>query len=176
MAKIVFNMLQSLDGYVDHTLFAPAPDLFRHFVRQTEGLAGGVYGRKMYETMVYWDVDDPDWGEDEHRFATAFRKVPKWVVSQTLTSVGHNATLIGDDFADVVRKLKAESDGTIEVAGPMLAQSLTDLGLIDEYHIYLQPVVAGHGKPFFAGPTPPLRLASNDLVAENVVRLTYVPA
>lgn len=176
MAKIVYNMNQSLDGYIDHTLFAPAPDLFRHFIKETKGLAGGVYGRVMYETMVYWDADDPDWGEDEIEFATAFRRVPKWVVSRTLTSVGHNATLIGEEFPEVVRKLKAEANGTIEVAGPMLAQGLTDLGLIDEYHIYLHPVVAGHGKPYFAGATPPLRLAGQELVAENVIRLTYVPA
>ena len=66
--------------------------------------------------------------------------------------------------------------GKIEVGGPELAQSLTDLGLIDEYRLYLHPVVLGRGKPFFAGPRPPLRLVASDLIDENAIRLTYVPA
>jgi riboflavin biosynthesis pyrimidine reductase len=64
----------------------------------------------------------------------------------------------------------------IEVAGPALAQSLTELGLIDEYRIYLHPVVLGHGKPYFAGPRPPLRLMTSDRIDEDVIRLTYVAA
>jgi riboflavin biosynthesis pyrimidine reductase len=75
-----------------------------------------------------------------------------------------------------MRRLKVERDGEIEVAGPNLAQSLTELGLIDEYRIYLHPVVLGHGKPFFAGPRPPLRLVTHDRIGEDVIRLTYVPA
>jgi riboflavin biosynthesis pyrimidine reductase len=71
--------------------------------------------------------------------------------------------------------LKAGPDGEIEVAGPDLAHSLTELGLIDEYRIYLHPVVLGHGKPFFAGPRPPLRLMASDRMGE-VIRLSYVPA
>jgi dihydrofolate reductase len=70
---------------------------------------------------------------------------------------------------------KAERDGEIEVAGPNLARSLTELGLIDEYRISLHPVVLGHGTPYFAGPRPPLRLLSSDRIGEDVMRLTYVP-
>ena len=76
----------------------------------------------------------------------------------------------------MIRGLKAEFAGEIEVAGPDLARSLTDLGLVDEYRLYLHPVVLGRGKPFFAGPRPPLRLVANDLIGEDVIRLTYVPA
>jgi riboflavin biosynthesis pyrimidine reductase len=72
--------------------------------------------------------------------------------------------------------LKAEFVGEIEVAGPDLARSLTDLRLIDEYRLYLNPVVLGRGKPFFAGPRPPLRLVASDLIGEDLIRLTYVPA
>jgi riboflavin biosynthesis pyrimidine reductase len=72
--------------------------------------------------------------------------------------------------------LKAQLLGEIAVSGPNLARSLTDLGLIDEYRLYLHPVVLGYGKPFFAGPRPPLRLVSTDRVDEDVIRLTYVPA
>jgi dihydrofolate reductase len=176
MAKLVFGMNQSLDGYVDHTAFAPGPTLFRHFIKEAEGQAGSVYGRKMYEIMRYWDDDHPEWDADEHAFAAAWRKQPKWVVSRSLKSVGPNATFVGNDLESSIRSLKAERDGEIEVAGPNLARSLTELGLIDEYRIYLHPVVLGHGTPYFAGPRPPLRLVSHDQIAGDVVRLIYVPA
>jgi dihydrofolate reductase len=169
-------MNQSLDGYVDHTAFAPSPTLFRYFIEEAQRQAGSVYGRHMYEVMRYWDDDDAGWGADERAFAAAWRKQPKWVVSRSLTSVGPNATLVADGLEDAIRRVKAERDGEIEVAGPNLAHSLTELGLIDEYRIYLHPVVLGHGKPFFAGPRPPLRLIAHDRIAEDVIRLVYVPA
>lgn len=176
MAKLVFGMNQSLDGYIDHTAFGPGPALFRHFIQQAQGMAGSVYGRTMYEVMRYWDDDDSGWSAEEQAFASAWRKLPKWVVSRTLKSVGPNATLVANDLEGTIRTLKAERDGEIEVAGPALAHSLTELGLIDEYRIYLHPVVVGHGKPYFAGPRPPLRLMASDLIAEDVIRLRYAPA
>ena len=109
-------------------------------------------------------------------FATAWRSQPKWVVSRSLKSVGPNATLVADDVEAVIRDVKARLAGEIEVAGPELARSLGDLGLVDEYQLYLHPVVLGRGKPFFAGPRPPLRLVASDLMGEDVIRLTYVPA
>lgn len=174
MAKLVFGMNQSLDGYVDHEAFRPSPALFRHFIAQTRGLTGSVYGRGMYEVMRYWDQDLPEWDAEERDFATAWRSQPKWVVSRSLESVGPNATLVANDIEGTIRALKAEHSGEIDVAGPDLAQSLTDL--IDEYRIYLHPVVLGRGKPLFAGPRPPLRLVANDRLDQDVVRLTYVPA
>ena len=75
-----------------------------------------------------------------------------------------------------MRALKAEVAGEIEVGGPDLARSLTDLGLIDEYRLYLHPVVLGHGKPFFGGPRPRLRLATSERIGEDVMKLSYVPA
>jgi dihydrofolate reductase len=150
MAKLVFGMNQSLDGYVDHLKFAPSATLFRHFIEEAQQQAGSVYGRKIYEIMRYWDDDHPEWDEDRHAFAAAWRKQPKWVVSRTLTSVGPNATLVQGDLEGAIRALKAERDGEIEVAGPNLARSLTELGLIDEYRIYLHPVVLGNGTPYFA--------------------------
>src|SRR3954470_15352203 len=121
MAKLVFAMNQSLDGYVDHTAFAPSPTLFRHFIEETQGLAGSVYGRQMYEVMRYWDDEQADWGPEERAFAVAWRKQPKWVVSRTLKSVGPNATLVGDDLESAIGRLKAEHDGEIGVGGPALA-------------------------------------------------------
>jgi len=176
MARLVFGMNQSLDGYVDHTAFAPGPTLFRHFIEEAREQAGSVYGRRIYEIMRYRDDDHPEWDEDEHAFAAAWRSQPKWVVSRTLTSVGPNATLVGDDVEGTIRELKAGRDGEIEVAGPVLAHSLTELGLIDEYRMYLHPVVLGGGKPYFAGPRPPLRLVAHDRMGEDVIRLSYVPA
>jgi len=176
MAKLVFGMNQSLDGYVDHMAFAPGPTLFRHFIEEAKGQAGSVYGREMYEIMRYWDADQPGWDAPEQAFAAAWRKQQKWVVSRSLKSVGPNATLVEGDLDGAIRKLKAERDGEIEVAGPKLAHSLTELGLIDEYRIYLHPVVLGRGTPYFAGPRPRLRLVTHDRVDDNVLRLTYVPA
>ncbi len=176
VAKLVFGLNQSLDGYVDHLEFAPGAVLFRHFTEQVRGLAGSVYGRRMYEVMRYWDDDHPEWVAEERDFAAAWRRQPKWVVSRSLKSVGPNATLVEDDIEAVIRGLKAQQVGEIEVAGPDLAGSLTNLGLIDEYRLYLHPIVLGRGKPFFSGPRPPLRLVTSDLVGEDVIRLTYVPA
>jgi dihydrofolate reductase len=175
MAKLVFGMNQSLDGYVDHMAFAPSPTLFRHFIAEAQGQAGSVYGRHMYEIMRYWYDDHPEWSPDEHAFAAAWRNQPKWVVSRSLKSVGANATLVAGDVGSAIRELKAERDGEIEVAGPVLAHSLTELGLIDEYRIYLHPVVLGRGTPLFAGPRPPLRLVAHDRIDNDVIRLTYVP-
>jgi dihydrofolate reductase len=175
MAKLVFGLNQSLDGYVDMA-FSPSPTLFRHFIEEVQGQAGFVYGRRTYAVMRYWDDDQVDWGAEEHAFAAAWRNQPKWVVSRSLQSVGPNARLVEDDLEGAIRELKARRDGEIGVAGPDLAQSLTELGLIDEYRMYLHPVVLGQGKPYFAGPRPPLRLTAHHRIGEDVIRLTYVPA
>jgi dihydrofolate reductase len=180
MAKLVYGLNQTLDGYVDHLAFKPSPALFRHFIEQVRGLTGIVYGRRMYEIMRYWDEDLPDWVAEEHDFAAAWRSKPKWVVSRTLksanTTLGPNATLVEGDIETAIRELKAQHVGEIDVAGPDLAGTLTNLGLIDEYRLYLHPVVTGSGKPFFTGPRPRLRLVASDRIGEDVIRLTYVPA
>jgi dihydrofolate reductase len=176
MAKLVYELNQSLDGYVDHRKFSPSSALFRHFIERVRGLTGMVYGRRMYEVMRYWDEDRPDNDAEEHNYAAVWRSRPKWVVSRTLKSVGPNATLVEDDIEAVIRGLKAQQVGEIEVAGPDLAGSLTNLGLVDEYRLYLHPIVLGRGKPFFSGPRPPLHLVASDLLVEDVIRLTYVPA
>ena len=134
------------------------------------------YGRRMYEAMRYWDEERPEWSAEQHEFAAAWRRQPKWVVSRSLKSVGPNATLVEGDIEAVIRDLKARLVGEIAVSGPDLARSLTDLGLIDEYRLYFHPVVLGRGKPFFAGPRPPLRLVASDLIGADAIRLTYVPA
>jgi len=182
MAKLTFGLPQSLDGYVDHDkLGPPSPVVFRHFIERVRDLAGMVYGRRTYEVMRYWDDEQPEWDESElgaraREFAVVWRRQPKWVVSRSLHSVGPIATLIADDVESVIRGLKSRLTGEIEVAGPELAGSPTALGLIDEYRLYFRPVVLGRGKPFFAGPRPPLRLVASDPIDPSVIRLTYVAA
>jgi dihydrofolate reductase len=176
LAKLVFGMNQSLDGYVDHEELTATPELFRHWIEHVRNLTGSVYGRGMYQIMRYWDEDQPEWGAERHEFAAAWRRQPKWVVSRSLKSVGPNATLVEEDLESAIRDLKARLVGEIAVSGPGLARSLTDLGLIDEYRLYFHPVVLGRGTPFFAGPRPPLRFSSFEVVGADTVRLTYVPA
>jgi len=181
MAKLIFGMNVSLDGYVDHEAFAPGDALFRHFIEQTRNLTGSVYGRGLYEVMRYWDGEDWNQGDPAQTaqlrdFAEAWRRQPKWVVSRSLKSVGPNARLVGDNFAAVIHELKAELDGRIDVGGPKLAASLTKLGLIDEYQLYMHPYVLGRGNPYFAEARPPLRLVASDRIGEDAVRLNYAPA
>lgn len=181
MAKLVFGMMRSLDGYVagaDGGFQLPAPGitLHRYFNDRVRGLAGSLYGRKMYEVMRYWDEDQADWDDGDRDFAAAWRSHPKWVASRSLKSVGPNAALIGDDLEAFVRRLKETIAGEIDVAGPELASSLTNLGLIDEYDLYLRPFVLGGGKPYFARARPPLRLVGTNAMGEDTVRLTFVPA
>jgi len=181
VGKLVYGLTQSLDGYVDGVTGAlelppPGAALFRHFSDYVCSLAGSLYGSRMYEVMRYWDEERPEWGAKEHSFAAAWRAQPKWVVSRSQRSVGANATLVGGDVEAFARRLKAEVQGNIEVAGPELAGCLTDLGLIDEYRLYLRPFVLGGGKPYFARARPPLRLVSIDSVGDDATRLVFVPA
>jgi len=177
MAKLIYALNQSLDGYVDHDAYAPpGPALFQHFIEHMRRVTGSLYGRRIYELMRYWEEDHPNWPPAHREYATAWRSKPKWVVSRTLKSVGPNATLVEGAVEAAIRALKDRLDGEIEVAGPDLAQSLTDFGLIDEYRLYIRPYVLGGGKPYFAGPRPPLRLVAHERVGEDAIRLTYVPA
>lgn len=181
MAKLVYGMMQSLDGYIagpegGPDLPMPGEVLDRHFNEHVRQLAGCLYGRTMYEIMRYWDDDHPGQDAVGDDFAAAWRPKPKWVVSHTAEPVGPNATLVEGDLETFVRRLKTEHAGEIDVAGPELAGHLTALGLIDEYRLYFLPVVVGGGKPYFTGPRPPLRFVSSDRIDENTVRLVYVPA
>lgn len=178
MAKLIFGMMQSLDGYVDDVagtlcMGAPAPPVFRRFIDVVAGSAGAIYGRRVYELMRYWEDDQPAWDAPEREFAAAWRRMPKWVASRTLASVGPNATLIQGDLHAFVRELKATVDGNLDIAGPELAGAIAPF--IDEYRLYFRPYVLGSGKPYFVGARPPLRLIGADRIGDDVVQLTYVP-
>ena len=92
MAKLVFGMNQSLDGYVDHLEMRTGPALFRHWIEHVRDLTGSVYGRRVYEVMRYWDEDLPDWDAEERDYAAVWRSQPKWVVSRSLKSVGFESS------------------------------------------------------------------------------------
>ena len=181
MGRLIFGMMQSLDGYIDGPagniqLGPPGPILSRHFNDYVRGSAGFLYGRRIYEVMRYWEQDQPDWDEGDQKFAQIWRSKPKWVASRSLTSVGPNATLVQGDLTDFAANLRSEQEGDIDVAGAEIANVLSVAGLVDEYRLYFRPFVLGAGKPYFAGPLPPLRLVKHDAVGEDAVRLTYVPA
>src|SRR5215469_13679668 len=128
MAKLVYGLNQSLDGYVDHMKIGPPdPALSRHFIEQARDLTGAVYGRRMYEIMRYWDDDLPDWDAEDRDFAAVWRSQRKWVVSRSVKSIGPNATLNEDDFEGVIRRLKAELDEEIDVAGPNLSNLIPNV-------------------------------------------------
>src|SRR5260370_15452381 len=121
MAKLVFGLNQSLDGYVDHKVMPPEPGLFRHFIEHVRGLTGMVYGRRMYEVMRYWDEDLSDWDAEEREYAAVWRSQPKWVVSRSPKTVGRNATIVEDDLETAVRGMNGRPDGGIDGAGSDLA-------------------------------------------------------
>jgi dihydrofolate reductase len=136
MAKLVYGLSQSLDGYVDHLkLGPPALSAFRHFIELVGGLTGMIYGSRTYEIMRYWDEDLAEWDAEDRLFAAVWCSKPKWVMSRSLKSTGPNATLVADDAEVAIRRLKAELAGEISVGGPDLAHSLTEAGLIDEYRL-----------------------------------------
>lgn len=173
MAKFVFAMNVSLDGYVDHDQFAPGPTLFRHWIEQVAVCPHSLYGRKTYDLMRYWEDDQPGWGADEQAFASAWRAQHKWVLSGTLSTVGPNATLISSDFETAIHKLRETLAGDVDVAGTQTAHSLAAMGLLDEYRLYYHPVVLGSGRPMFPGPRPRLRLVSSCQIDEDVMQLIY---
>ena len=180
MGKLVFGMMQSLDGYVDGVaggleLPPPGVALARHFHDRVRGLAGCLYRRRLYELMQYWDEDRPEWDAGDHAFAAAWRSKPKWVSSRTLKTVGANATLIGENLEVFACRLKQEVEGEIDVGGPTLAAHLTDLGLIDEFRLYFRPFVLGGGKPYFVGARPPLRIIASEPIGDEAVLVTCVP-
>jgi dihydrofolate reductase len=156
MRPVIFSMSVSLDGYIagpdgDFAWAAPDAELHRFHNEQTRELGAHLLGRRLYETMSYWDEDDPDWGATEHDFAGVWRPLPKVVYSKTLDSVEGNARLAREVDPDEIRAMKEEPGKDLEVGGATLAAAFTAHGLIDEYHLFVAPVVLGAGTPYFAG-------------------------
>jgi dihydrofolate reductase len=154
--KLIFSMTESLDGYIadpngEIDWSAPDDELHRFHNEQVRELGGHLCGRGLYETMLYWETadQDPALGETQLEFARIWQALPKVVFSNTLDKVEGNWRLVRGDPADEVRRLKEEPGKDLGVGGARLAASLTRLGLIDDYRLFLSPVVLGGGTPYF---------------------------
>ncbi|RAZ89599.1 dihydrofolate reductase [Mesorhizobium hawassense] len=183
MATIVYAMLTSLDGYIagpggDIDLPIPEEELHQHFNDEMRRTSIALCGRQMYEAMRFWDSPDREIAAEdvERDFAHAWRETPKIVFSTTLREVGPNARLVKGDVEAVARSLKAETDGEISVSGAELARHLARAGLIDEYRLYVHPVVLGGGKPYFqSGLLLALKPLGTQGLAQGVTLLRYAP-
>ena len=184
MARVIYGMLMSLDGYIagpdgGPALPIPGSALHRHFNALMKRTSIALYGRRMYEVMRVWETWDKAAAatEVEVDFARAWQGTPKIVFSTTLREVGPNARLVNGDAENVVKSVKSESDGDISVAGAELAASLSRLRLIDEYQLFVQPIVLGGGKPFFeAGTSIKLKPLGTENLPQDVIMLRYAPA
>jgi len=179
MRKVIFAINMSLDGCVDHTKFFPDEETFAYFTQLTRDAGTFLYGRKTYELMVpYWPDAAKEDPSDE--FAQAFNAVEKIVVfSKSLGSVeDEKTTIIRTGLGDEVLKLKQQQGKDILTGGVNLASQLAELGLIDEYHIVVYPIVAGEGVRLFEGISLQeklqLKLAESTIFKSGAVALRYL--
>ena len=157
MRKLIYSMGVSLDGFIagpDSEIDWSAPDeeLHRFHNQQTRELGGHLLGRRLYETMVYWETADdenPSAPEHELEFARIWKEMPKIVFSKTLEKVEGNARLVRDGAAEEVARLKEQRGKDLAVGGAGLASTFMKLGLIDEYRLFISPVILGGGTPYF---------------------------
>jgi dihydrofolate reductase len=180
VAKLIYSAIASLDGYVaDETgNFAwAAPDEEVHaFVNDMERPVGTyLYGRRMYETMVYWETAEEDDSPITRDYAEIWRAADKIVYSRTLDSVSSARTTLRRDFdAEEVRSLKDAATADLGVGGPELAAQALKAGLVDELHLFLSPVVVGGGTPCLPGGIrASLSLLEERRFGNGVVHLHY---
>ncbi|MGW5437486.1 dihydrofolate reductase family protein [Nocardia asteroides] len=181
MRRLIYGFGVSLDGYIndrDGNIDWTDPDdeLHQFHNDRFRGLEVSLHGRRMYELMAdYWPHVPADAPPIAREFGRLWTDKPKVVFSRTLTEVGWNSTLVADNAVEEVRKLKAEGDGVMEVGGANLAAALMPHGLIDEYQLFVSPLILGGGTPFFPGLAKriPLRLAEARHF-DSVVLMRYV--
>jgi dihydrofolate reductase len=157
MRKVSYSMNTSLDGYISgpdgqFDWGAPDPDVFRFWIDEIRGVDVHLMGRKLYETMLYWETaaEDPSLSEDERVWISLWNPLPKVVFSNTLTEVQGNARLASGNLEEEIERLRAEpGEGEIAIGGASLAAQAAALGLIDEYRVILYPVLVGGGNPHF---------------------------
>ena len=156
MHRVTYSMSTSLDGYIvgpdgSFDWSEPDPEVFRGFLDELRETGVHLMGRRLYETMLYWDDADPQTlDEQEQEWARLWRALPKVVFSTTLTAVeGAGTRLAGGGIAEEIERLRAEpGDGDIALGGATLAAEAARLGLIDEYRIRIHPILVGGGIPF----------------------------
>ncbi|MHB1928505.1 MAG: dihydrofolate reductase family protein [Acidimicrobiales bacterium] len=157
MRRLTYSMGVSLDGFIvgpdgafDWTV--PDEELFRFVTDETREVAVFLLGRRLYQTMLYWETPDPSPSPDYStlEWAAVWKSLPKVVFSTTLSSVRGNARLASGGLAEEIERLRAEpGDGAIAIGGATLAAEAAALGLIDEYRARVYPVLVGGGVPFF---------------------------
>ena len=182
MRKVIYSMFVSLDGFIE----GPNRDLDWHIVDeelhkyvndQERALDTHLYGRRMYEVMSYWQTADtnPSSPEYEVEYAHIWKSIPKIVFSKTLERVEGNARLVWEDVVEEVTRLKEQPGKDLEVGGAHLASTLIQSGLVDEYRIYVHPVILGTGTPMFPALDEgiKLRLVETHTFSSGVVFLRY---
>lgn len=164
MRKLIYSMTVSLDGYIagpDGAIDWTVPDreLFRFHTRQVQETGVYLCGRRLYEAMVYWETaEESPLAADYVKFAQIWKALPKIVFSTTLQSVVGNTKLARDSVGEEVSRLKEQSGKDIAVGGAGLASTCMKLGLIDEYRLFVSPVVLGGGTPYFPALDEPINL------------------
>lgn len=181
MRKLIYDAIVSADLYYEgpdgrFDWSVPGPDLHEHINAAQADIDTYVFGRRMYETMQYWDEVNPgDLSPEGTGFANLWETRQKLVASTTLKSVGPGATLIEGDVVEAVRDLKQQSGGSISVGGGTLAAPLIAAGLVDEFSLSVIPVIVGGGKPYW--PTgidlTTLELIEHRTFANSVICLRY---
>jgi dihydrofolate reductase len=184
VGKLLYSMGVSADGFIEgpdgnFNWTVPSDELFRFHTDRIRGLGAHLLGRRLYEAMLHWETeDDSAFGPDEREFAKLWQALPKVVFSTTLESVESiegNARLASDSLPEEISRLNDEVDGDIEVGGAALAAGSIELDLVDEFHVFVYPVIVGGGKPFFP-PTQSsleLELVGTRSFPEEVVYLHY---
>jgi dihydrofolate reductase len=157
MRSVAYSMAVSLDGYIagpDGRFDWSVPDeeVFRFAIGETRRVGVQLLGRKLYETMLYWETpdQDPSFDDVDREWIAVWRPLPKVVFSTTLTAVQGNARLASGGLAEEIERLRAEpGEGDIAIGGATLAAEAAALDLIDEYRARVYPVLVGGGTPFF---------------------------
>ncbi|MEU2773777.1 dihydrofolate reductase family protein [Streptomyces sp. NPDC007162] len=157
MRSVTYSMGVSLDGYIvgpdgGFDWSAPDADVFRFWIDEIRGVDVHLMGRRLYETMLYWETADQDPSLDAPmlEWTALWKPLPKVVFSTTLSTVQGNARLASGSVAEEIERLRAEpGDGEIAIGGATLAVEAAALGLIDEYRTIVHPVLVGGGIPFF---------------------------
>jgi dihydrofolate reductase len=157
MRRVTYSMGVSLDGYIvgpdgKFDWAPPDPEVFRFWIDEIRGVGVHLLGRRLYETMLYWETADqhPPLDDAELEWAALWNPLPKVVFSSTLTAVQGNARLASGSLAAEIERLRAEpGEGEIAIGGATLAAQAADLDLIDEYRAMVYPVLVGGGIPFF---------------------------
>ena len=183
MRSVTYSMSMSLDGYIvgpDGSFDWPGFDaeVFRFWIDEIRDVGVHLLGRRLYETMLYWETadEDPSLGDAELEWAALWKPLPKVVFSRTLSAVQGNARLVSAGVAEEIERLRAESgNGDIAIGGATLAGEVAASGLIDEYRVMVYPVLVGGGMPFFPRDERrvDLELVETRTLSSKVVYLRY---